>query len=96
MEKLKQLWGYALFRWVCLWLALLGGLYLCWVEVNARMDSTFAAVDTDGFFFWFDVRKLVEVAMVFMPPIVAAIWVWRRLFGRAILCLVRVVNKAAE
>ncbi len=94
MDKLKQLWQYPLFRLVCLYLLGLFVLYLCAVALVLVAGQRWVQIDLMRGVFG---SEDALFAFVFLFPFLAAvIWVWRRLFGRMILRLVRVVNKAAE
>jgi hypothetical protein len=88
MEEPKQLWGYALFRWVCLWGILFLVLFLV-TAIGEVIDGDVKRVFGSDFFYWMNWYLSSSF-------IVATIWVWRRFFGRKILRHVRVVIKEAD
>ena len=85
MSKMEELWQYALFRFIVI-VPTLGFILYC--VLQTRGVGTGIGLDR---------YHAVSVYLsCIISPILSALWVWRRMWGRMILRLVRTVNKAAE
>ncbi len=81
MNKFKSLWQYALFRYIFIVAVLEALIILVYVSLQFVPE-----VVRGGF---------LETLMP-LPPLLMFFVIWRRLFARIFLRLVRTVNKAAE